>query len=447
MWSQFIKTDLYPLLKLVLPLILTGMVSSSIPFFETVFLAHLSQEALAAGALVSWLLGAFVVIMLGTLSALNILISHKYGAQDESGIALVIRDGLLLAVLFSAPAFLFFWNIAPILLLFGQKPQVVALATLYFHALAWGLLPNLIREATLQIIIGLGHTRVVIVFTIFTVVIALFFSYALIFGKFGMPALGISGAGWGTTIGFWITAMVLMVYVLRHSGYQRYFRHLFSRKKPSFFWELLRIGLPMGVMYCFEVGFFFALTLVMGSMSETLMAANQIALQYMGMLMTVIFRIAQAITVRMGHLIGARKLAAAERVVYAGLFISTVLMTVFACIDCFYPNILISIDIDVYAPANFVLVTYVKQLFLVAALFQLLEACRISLFGALRALKDTHFTLISSVICFWGVAFPVGYWLTYRFQLGGPGMWWGMSFGAGLSSLVLFMRFRVKMRS
>ncbi|MCX7091598.1 MAG: MATE family efflux transporter [Legionellales bacterium] len=89
MWSQFIKTDLYPLLKLVLPLILTGMVSSSIPFFETVFLAHLSQEALAAGALVSWLLGAFVVIMLGTLSALNILISHKYGAQDESGIALV----------------------------------------------------------------------------------------------------------------------------------------------------------------------------------------------------------------------------------------------------------------------------------------------------------------------------------------------------------------------
>ncbi|MDP3562272.1 MAG: hypothetical protein Q8R83_08870 [Legionellaceae bacterium] len=72
MWPEVIKRDLYPLIRLAFPLVLTGMVGASIGFFQTVFLAHLSHEAMAAGALVSWLFGVFVVIIFGTLSSINI---------------------------------------------------------------------------------------------------------------------------------------------------------------------------------------------------------------------------------------------------------------------------------------------------------------------------------------------------------------------------------------
>nr|WP_026069236.1 MATE family efflux transporter [Legionella tunisiensis] len=108
MWSPIVKNDFYPLLRLASPLVIAGLVSASIGFFETVFLAHLSHEAMAAGALVSWLFGVFVVIIYGTLSSINVLVAHKHGAQDMPAVAKVIRDGLLLAVLLSIPAIFYF---------------------------------------------------------------------------------------------------------------------------------------------------------------------------------------------------------------------------------------------------------------------------------------------------------------------------------------------------
>ncbi|WP_232220311.1 MATE family efflux transporter [Legionella tunisiensis] len=85
----------------------------------------------------------------------------------------------------------------------------------------------------------------------------------------------------------------------------------------------------------------------MGSLSPQLLAANQIALQYMGTLMSVIFSVAQAVTVRMGHLIGANEIAAAKHANYAGLCISISVMSLFAIIYWLWPNLLISIDLDV----------------------------------------------------------------------------------------------------
>src|SRR5687768_7594070 len=115
---SMIKNDLVPVLKLAIPLALTGIVGASASFFQTLFLAHVDQQTLAAGALVSWLYATFAVILFGILSSINVLISHKHGANDDLGIALVVRDGLLLTILLTIPAFLLFWNMAPIFLLF-----------------------------------------------------------------------------------------------------------------------------------------------------------------------------------------------------------------------------------------------------------------------------------------------------------------------------------------
>lgn len=448
MLSKKLKGDLYPLLRLIGPLILSGTVGSAVVFFETVFLARLNQDALAAGALVSWLFGLFGVIAFGTLGSINILVSHKHGAQDLEGIARVFRDGGILAVLFSIPVFILFWNMGPLLLLLGQKPHIVALANLYLHGLVWGILPTLIGVAGIQFIIGLGHARVIVFFMLLSTIISLFFSFTLIFGQLGMPALGIAGAGWGTAIGSWVVALTLVGYIGFKQEYRLYVRHLFSIQKPFFIGELLKIGLPMGLMFCFEVGFFFALTLVMGALGgEMFLAANQIAMQYMGAVIGVIFSIAQGITVRMGYLLGSGDQSGAKRAAYIGVMLSMVFMSLFACIDWFYPDCLIAIDLDLTDPHNLPLITLIKQILIVSALVQIFEAIRLSLFGALRALKDTRFTLISSVLCFWGIALPVGYFLATSCQYGGPGLWWGMVFGAIISALLLFMRFQHKIAS
>lgn len=440
------KKELYPLLKLAIPLAMTGVMQSSTFFFETIFLAHIDQYTLAAGALVSWLFGTLAAILFGTLSSINVLVAHKHGANDQEGISLVIRDGLFLALLLTIPSILLFWNMSPIFLLFKQQPSVILLAESYLRALAWGLLPNYLIIAFLEFIIGLGHARIVMFFSVLEVSMNIFFSYILIFGKFGLPVLGIAGAGWGMTISYWITAVALVAYVLTDIHYKKYFLHFFKKRKPSYLWELIKVGVPMGAMYCIEVGFFLALTLIMGSISSQLLAANQIALQYMGALMSVIFSIAQAITVRMGHLIGAKKMQAAKYASYTGIFISGISMVFVGVCYLSFPTLLISVDLDVNDLKNINIVREVKLLLMISAIFQIFEAMRISLFGALRALKDTHFTLLISIISFWFIALPLGYLLAAYFQFGGAGLWWGMVMGALFSVILLYFRFKTKMQ-
>ncbi len=441
-----LKNDLYPLLKLAIPLALTGIVGASTGFFETMFLAKLGQNILAAGALVSWLYGTFAVILFGTLGSINILVSHKHGANDQAGISLVARDGLLLSLLMTIPAFFLFWNMSPIFLLLGQKPSIVSLAESYLHALAWGLLPNFISIAIFEFIIGLGHTRTIMYLTVFGVSLVIFFSYAFIFGAFGFPALGIAGAGWGMTTSYWIIAIVTSVFVFTHKDYKHYFRSIINKNKPSYLWELLKVGFPIGVMYCFEVGFFFALTLVMGYLGSQLLAANQIVMQYLCILMSIIFSIAQAITVRMGHLLGAKDTNLAKRAGLTGTMISAIFMGIIAIVFWTCPSLLISVDIDIHNPSNANIINEIKILFAVSALFQIIEGTRISLFGALRALRDTNFTLLVSIISFWGIALPIGYLLATYFKFGGVGLWWGMVLGASCSILLLYWRFNSKIR-
>ncbi len=262
--KQF-KENFYPLLQLVIPLTLTGLLQSSTWFFETVFLARLGTDILAAGALVSWLFGTVVVILYGTLSSINILIAHKHGAKEKHGILLVVRDGCWLSIILAVPIILLFWNMAPLFQLFGQSAAIVQLANTYLHAIAWGVVPNVVMIALIEIMMGLGKARLILAFNILSVSLTISCSYILIFGKFGFPAMGIAGAGWGLTISYWISALFLVMYVLTKPYYKSYFDMLFVLTKPSYMLELLQIGIPMGMMYCVEVAFFFALSLTMGS--------------------------------------------------------------------------------------------------------------------------------------------------------------------------------------
>jgi MATE family multidrug resistance protein len=444
---SLIKNNLSPLLKLAIPLFFTGIAQSSAFFFQTVFLAHLGKDVLAAGALVSWLFATLSVIFFGALSSINVLVSHKHGAKDQLGIAAVLRDGLVMAILFSLPVLALCWNMSPIFLFFGQSDRVVSLAQAYLHALAWGVIPNFITIALLEFIIGLGHARTVMLFSIATVSLTLFFSYVLIFGALGFPSLGIAGAGWGIAIGDIAVCLLLVLYIPTQEYYKKYLQTLFRFNSHSYVRELLKIGLPMGFMYCVEVGFFFALTLSMGSFSTVFLAANQIAMQYLGFFMSLIFSMAQAITVRMGHLLGAKKPHLAEQAGYLGICISGLFMLFIALIFWFFPSYLISIDFDIHNPNNQELVYHATQLLMISPLFQILESVRISLFGVLRALKDTQFTLITSIFSFWLLSLPIGYFLATSLNLQGAGFWWGMVCGVSISVVLLLWRFKIKMKN
>ena len=148
----------------------------------------------------------------------------------------------------------------------------------------------------------------------------------------------------------------------------------------------------------------------------------------------------------MGHLLGAGDLPSAERAAYAGVSITIGFMIIIAICYWIFPTPLIAIDLDIHSPHNAKIIRFATNFLSICAIFQIFESTRIALFGALRGLKDTRFTLIISMVSFWGIALPVGYLLSTRFGLTGAGLWWGMVVGALSSVPLLFWRFKLKIR-
>lgn len=440
------STDIKILFTLALPLMLSGLIEGSVGFFSTIFLAHLGKATLAAGALVAWLFATIMVVMWGSLTSVSVLVSRKHGEKDDIAISLILRDSLILSCIITLPVFILLWHLPPLLLLLGQKPEVVVLSTAYLHGLAWGIWPDFLGLVLLQFLIGLGHTRTNMCFSLLLVTINIALNYILIFGKLGLPALGIAGIGWGTSIGYWLIALFIFAYLFSRAEYRYYLKHAFILSPLQYLKDIIKIGLPMGGMYCLELGFFLTLTLFMGFLGSNYLAANQITLQFMGQLTTVSFAIAGAVTVRMGHTLGAQDPLKAERAAYAGVLMATVFMGLAAMCYWFLPRYLIGIDFDVHAPQNQTLVKLSTMFLAISAMFQIMEAIRISFYGALRALQDTHFTFLTSIISFWGISMPLGYIFAVILDWQGMGAWCGMLIGATCGALILFQRFKYKMR-
>ncbi|HLB57429.1 MAG TPA: MATE family efflux transporter [Gammaproteobacteria bacterium] len=434
------------LLKLTIPLVLTGLIESSIGFTSTIFLAHLGVHELAAGAIVTRIFFTLMVVIWGALCSVSVLVAQKHGAKEDKSISDALRDGLWLGLLLMIPAILLLWNIAPILLLAGQDPTTVKLAEDYMRALAWGIPPDFVGLILLQFLIGLGHTRTNMIFTFLWVPLNIISNYVLIFGKWGFPALGIAGMGWGTTFAYWILVFILTAYLLLSRHYQRYFRPMLQWSPPRFLIELSKIGFPMGAMYFVELAYFLVLTLLMGHFGTQILAANQIALQYLMLLGALSFAMAQAVTVRMGHAIGANDISSAERAGYFGIYIAVIFMIGVALCYWFFPEKLIALDFNGEGAKELDVVRVAKNFLAICAVFQIVEAVRIVLFGALRSLKDTRFTLFASIISFWGIALPVGYLLAVPLHLNGAGLWWGMIIGALFSAVLLYLRFQYKIK-
>lgn len=445
------KTNFYTetkiIITLAIPLIASGLVEAAVGFFSTLFLAHLGPQELAAGALVNWLFVTLLVLMWGLLTAVSVMVAQRYGAGDTKGIATVLLDSVLFCIVLTIPTFVLIWNADTVLLYFGQKPTTVLLAKDYLRALAFGIFPDFIFLVLQQFLIGLGHVRANMFFTFIWVPINIAANYILMFGKWGIPSLGMAGIGWGTSFSFWFMSFLITAYLLSQKDYKKYLPFKKHLKLFSTWGELLKVGVPMGAMFTVEIAFFFTLSLVMGNIGIADLAANQIVMQYVALFGMLIFCTAQAITVRVGHSLGAGDATSVSLANYSGILVSVLFTILVGACYWFIPNILIDLDLDPTLTKNHEIISLAKQFFVVAAIFELLEAIRFSYFGSLRGLSDTTFTLLVSIIMFWGVALPAGYFLSKWTVTPGLGYWWGLVIGAVFGILLLIWRFHVKLRT
>src|SRR5690606_18134903 len=185
-----------------------------------------------------------------------------------------------------------------------------------------------------------------------------------------------------------------------------------------------------------EGGLFVATALVIGTMGASAGVAHQIAMNLAAVAFMIPLGVAMATTVRVGHAVGRDDGPGVRRAGAAGYAItvltqggSALVLVLFAVpIARLYSN-----DQEVVALA--------AALMGFAALFQLSEGIQVPSAGALRGLKDTRVPMLITVLAYWGIGMPAGWWLGVQRGMGPQGMWWGLLLGLTVAALLLGHRF------
>jgi MATE family multidrug resistance protein len=263
------------------------------------------------------------------------------------------------------------------------------------------------------------------------------------YGEWGAPKMGAPAVGLTNTLVALLHLVMIVAYVewvpqLRH---YRIFARLL-RADARMIKELFRIGVPIAMAYLFESGLFFAVTVLMGVISTEALTAHNVVLNICAMTFMIPYALSQAATVRVGYAVGAQQPEAARRAGYVAIGLGIFWMTVTATIMWFAPSLLTSIYLDAADPANADVVRLTATLFIIAAIFQVVDGTQVTTQGALRGLKDTAVPMVLCGLGYW--VFGLGSGVTMGFVLGygATGLWWGLAIGLAVSATLLYLRWR-----
>jgi MATE family multidrug resistance protein len=429
-------------LLLAVPLAGAQLSQAATTFVDTVMMGILGSHIIAAGALGAATFFLLINIGCAIVSAVSPLAAEAYGAGRVEQVGRVVRQGLWLSVILAVPVTLLIWHGGSLLRLLGQEPGNVALASSYLRAIAWGYLPGVGFAVLRSFVSALSRPRPVIVTMIGGTLVNVAANYVLAFGKYGFPALGIAGLGWASTLSLWVMFAALAIYILTQPQLRVYgtFTNLHQFEGKGF-GELVRVGVPIGVLAGVEGGFFTCVTFLMGQLGTITLAAHQIALQTAVVTFTIPLGISMAATVRVGQLMGQENPKGARLAGFVSIAIAALFMALMGILFWTIPGTIVSLYIDTAEPANATVISLAKRLLGVAAMFQIVDGIQVTAAGALRGLKDTRIPLLIGILAYWGIGLPCGYTLGLVLGFGGVGLWWGFAIGLAVAAGILTWRF------
>ncbi len=429
-------------LLLAVPLAGAQLSQAATTFVDTVMMGILGSQIIAAGALGAVTFQFLINVGSALVSAVSPIAAEAYGGGRVEQVGRVVRQGLGLSVILAIPVTLLIWHSGSLLRLLGQEPSNIVLAEAYLRAIAWGYLPGLGFAVLRSFVSALSRPRPVIVIMIGGTVLNIAGNYVLAFGKFGFPALGLAGLGWASALSFWGMFAALAIYILSQPQLRVYgtFANLYHFDSKVF-GELLRVGVPIGVLAGVEGGFFTFVTFLMGQLGTVTLAAHQIALQTAVVTFMIPLGLSMATTVRVGQLMGQDNPTGARLAGFVGIGIAALFMTMMGILFWTIPGTIVSLYIDTADPANLAVVNLAKTLLGVAAMFQIVDGIQVTAAGALRGLKDTRIPLLIGIVAYWGIGLPCGYTLGLVLGFDGVGLWWGFAIGLAVAAGILTWRF------
>jgi MATE family multidrug resistance protein len=266
--------------------------------------------------------------------------------------------------------------------------------------------------------------------------------YALIFGHFGAPKLGIWGAGIASASSYIFSffAMLVVVNTTPLLKSYRIFRGFFE-PHWEYLKEVFHLGMPMGLTMLFEGTLFNASLLLQGAFGTASVAAHQMSLNPPSITFMVPLGIATAATVRVGHAAGAGDREGVRRAGYAAMLLATAFMSLTALVLALFSRTIASLYIDPRVAQNAEAIALAMVFLRVAAAFQIFDGLQVVAALSLRGLKDARMPMYLAGASYWLVGFPSCVVFGFVLGLKGLGIWLGLAFGLLVAAVAMCWRF------
>ena len=440
---QRVKFEWVTLARLGAPILIAQFAQMANGVIDTLMAGRASADDLTGVAIGYSLWMPVFLFVIGVLNAQQPLISGYNGARQYSRVIPVAWHGIYFAIIAAVIAMTGLNQLAPVLQWLQLAPQPAAIANGYLFAFSLGIPAILLIVSLRGLTDGLGHTHIIMVFTLLSTLINIPLNYILIFGKLGLPALGGVGCGWATTIANWIALIALWIYLHRTTAFAAY-RLWSQRIAPGLqqFNELLRLGLPIGFTIFVEATMFSLIALLIAPLGSVVVAGHQIALNIVSVLFMVPLSLGMALTLRISFLIGAGQCDSARLVARSSVLLAFVIALGFASLLLMYRDVLAGWYTYEAAVKEMAI-----HLLLFGAMFQIADVMQVSVINALRGFKDTRIPMFIMLSSFWVIGIPLGYLLTFKGLSGSPmgaaGFWIGMIVGLFHAAFWLIIRLLV----
>lgn len=419
------RRSLLEILTFALPLI-AGQVGQMLMGVGDMMVAgRHSKELVAAMGIANSCFGPFLMIGLGLSFAIGPMMAKKMGEGEKSGDYLFTTliycclSGLALVLLM----LLFLYYGLPKM---GLAPNIEKLFFEFYGLVLFSIVPVIIFQGIkeyLQINKNIWFPNVLIILANIS---NLMMNTILTFGYLGFPALGIKGLAISTFLNRLLMCIALLYYV----------RHDFKnclKIHTSFFKDSFKLGIPIAIAILMEVSIFTVVTVLIGKMDVLNSAAHNIILNIVSFTFMVPLAIGNAAATLVAINIADKNKENVYRYSFGCLFLSTLFMCGTALVFTFIPHLIIGIYSD---KAD--LIAVAGSLIVFAALFQIPDGIQTTLSGILRGMRITRPTMILTIISYWGIGLPLGYYLAFQKSMMARGLWIGLAAGLATMSLLLF---------
>jgi MATE family multidrug resistance protein len=417
------RSELAALLLLAIPVVLSELGWMAMSIVDTIMVGRLSPAAIGAVGISSAIFYTPALFGIGLLLGLDTLVAQAFGRGDFDDCHRALAQGVYLAIAYTPIAMLLVGFAPHLFPLLGITETVRAPAREYIQLLNLSALPLLIYVAFRRYLQGVGKVRPVTFALISANLVNWFGNWALIYGKLGLPAMGVRGSALSTCVARVYMAGVLVWWAWKHERDRGHplFAH-WPGLRLAQFRRLLVLGWPAASQLLFEVGAFSLATLMAGRLAPDILAAHQIVLNSASLTYMVPLGVSAAAAISVGHAVGAGNRPLARRNGSMAIAIGAVFMALAATAFLTIPQTLIHIythDRQTVAVG--------ARLLAVAAVFQVFDAIQGVGTGALRGLGKTRGPMLINLVAYGVIGLPIGYTLCFKTSLGIYGLWTGLT--------------------